>query len=526
MAFLYHAPRHIDGNYCVFPSDMRSWEASEIDEISGRGHELMEIAGREVAQLVLANHPEVREVLIFCGQGNNGGDGLTAAYYLERCGIEVQLFVFDEAVSKTPDAQSMFERVRHIPRIVLRSSTDAGRILEWARRRDILVIDAIFGTGYHPSHNPLMTRVYQCISALSCKVVSIDIPSGIDAQTGYRGAIDDETPPKALVADETVTFGAPKTGHFFGEGPTHCGELYCVDIGLRPWHEGASRTLILTDEYCQRMLWREFERPFDVHKGRCGHVAIVGGMMSMKGASCMAGKAALRAGCGLVTVAARQFIQAPDEIMVAPICGENGILNRDALHQVFDKADCILVGPGLGRDDTALEILRECTQFGGRVVLDADALWALPQLDTKFRSSEVYATPHPAEAARLADVSPRQILYNPLGFAHQIVDKFNVTTILKSHATVIATHKGNAIRYGVCPYPNPALATAGSGDVLAGILAGILTQTRCGAVSKWYDAFENAALAVNCHSQAGRNAARIRGNSLCASDIIDCIHIG
>lgn len=526
MAFSYHAPKHIDGNYSTFPKDMAEWEKKEIEANPSRGHELMEIAGREVANHVLMHYPTCREILVFCGLGNNGGDGFAAARYLKRCGLDVHLFVFDESISKSADAKSMFERVQQLPRIVLHTPSDAARILEWEKRRGVLVIDGIFGTGYHPSHNPLMSRIYQCITKLSCPVVSIDIPSGIDAATGYRSALNDENPPKALAATSTVTFSSPKMGHFFGEGPTHTGDLWCVDIGLNPWPSDRTQALILSDEYCQTAFWQHFTRSFDVHKGKCGHVAVIGGQKCMRGASCLAGRAALRAGCGLVTLGTRCDIQAPDELMVRPICSENGHLNQAVLDEIFQKADCILVGPGLGRDELAIEILSKCLNFNGRLVLDADALWALPNLNMRFKSQEVFVTPHPAEAARLCGVTAPEILFDPIGYAKIIVEKYGVTAILKSHAAVVASQRGNVMRYAVCPHPNPAIATAGAGDVLAGILSGILSETRCGAVTKWFDAFESASMAVNCHSKAGRNAANTRGNAVCAGDIIDNIDIG
>ncbi len=523
MAFSYHPPRHIDGNYCILPKDIRKWEATEIAGISERGRELMEIAGREVAMHVLSHYPNTREILIFCGTGNNGGDGLVAAYYLERCGLSIHLFGFEDNVAKTPDAQTMFQRVSHLPRTILRQSADAGKILEWEHRRDILVIDGIFGTGYRPSHNVLMARIYHCIEQLSCPVVSIDIPSGIDAATGYCGSLNDTNPPKAIAATDTITFGVPKTGHFFGEGPEHCGDLYCVDIGLRTWPKSAMRCLILSDEYCQNNYWSEFSRSLSTHKGTCGHVVVLGGSESMSGAVWMACRSALRSGCGLVTAAMRCASHGPDEIMMRRILDDSGQICTDALQNILDKADVLVIGPGLGRDQTAIDLLNACGSYPGKIVLDADGLWALSQINIKFAASECFMTPHPAEAARLLEISPREVLYDPIQSAKKLAEKHAMTVILKSHATVIASRKSGKMRFGLMPYPNPAMATAGSGDVLAGILGGILAQARCGAVSHWFDAFETAALAVNCHSRAGRSAEKIRGNTLCAPDIIDAI---
>lgn len=524
MAFSWHSPKHTDGNFCVMPADMRAWEAEEIAEIPNRGRELMEIAGRSVAMHILEHYPDTHEILVFCGQGNNGGDALVAAWYLERCAINIHLFAFDDAVVKTPDAQTMFERVKHIPRVILRHTADAGHILEWARRRNILVIDGIFGTGYRPSHSTLMTRVFQCIAELACPVISIDIPSGIDARTGYRGAIEDNSPPKALMATDTITFGAPKLGHFTGDGPTHCGNLYCVDIGLRAWPNHSPRCLILGDDYCQNKYWNDTSRALDTHKGKCGHIAIVGGSSTMPGAACLAAKAALRSGGGLVTIAPKCPLQTADEIMVSPILRAEQTLDQNALNSVLERADTVVIGPGLGRDSSTIEILEACAESNhSRFILDADALWALTQTDISFKNTEFFLTPHPAEAARLCNVLTREVLFDPIKYARILADRFAATVIIKAHTTVIATKTGRVQTCGkiaLSPYPNPALASAGMGDVLAGTLGGYLAQARCGAWSRWFDAFDIAAMAVNAHSKAGRKAADIHLNATCASDLI------
>lgn len=525
MAFSWHTPKHHDGNYCVTPTDMRAWETAEIAEIPNRGRELMEIAGRSVAMYALEHYPNTHDALVFCGQGNNGGDALVAAWYLERCGIHIHLFAFDDAIVKTPDALTMLERVKHLPRVILRHTADAGKILEWTRRKDILVIDGIFGTGYRPTHSTLMTRVYQCIAELDCPVLSIDIPSGIDAKTGYRGTIEDESPPRALMATDTITFGAPKYGHFIGDGPTHCGKLHCIDIGLRPWPNLAPRCLLLGDHYCHDKYWRETERALDTHKGKCGHVLIVGGAQTMPGAACLAGRAALRAGAGLVTIAAKCPMHAPDEIMVAPILKQDQTLDTQALCEWIQKADVLVVGPGLGRDNTTLEIVQTClTVSNAKLILDADALWALAQNPIAHNCTEVFLTPHPAEASRLANTLTREILFDPVKYARQIADQYAATCIIKAHTTIIATKSGRSKsngRLGISPHPNPALATAGMGDVLAGILGGLLAQARNGAWTRWFDAFDIAAMAVNAHSKAGRKATAIHHNATCAGDLIE-----
>ena len=525
MTYNWNPPRHFDGNYCIAPATMRTWEAAEIDAIANRGRELMEIAGREVAQYVLAQYPNAQEILIICGAGNNGGDGFAAAWYLSHCNIDVHLFVLEAQGAKTPDALYMFERVKSLSRFHIRNANDAGRILEWSRRRDVVVIDAIFGTGYKPRHDIRLNRIYQCISDLSCPVVSIDMPSGVDANTGYCGAIDDERPPRAIFADATVTFAAPKFGHFFGDGPAHCGNVVCVDIGLAPYSSPDYRCLVLSDELCHRQFAPNTQRRIDLHKGNCGHVVVIGGAASMPGAASLSARAALRSGCGLATLATRAPVATCDEIMRTTICDEAGTFCPEKLAPLLDAADCLVVGPGLGRDETALQIIHACESFDKRIVLDADALWALTRDEFAFAANERYITPHPAEAARLLQTKTRDILYHPVESAQALTAKFGVTTVLKSHVTLIAGRPTRVApgRLAVNPYPNPAIATAGAGDVFAGILGGVVAQARCGAFCRWFDAFEAAAWATHLHSVAGRHAAQSRGNGTCASDIIQAL---
>ncbi|MBR4984128.1 MAG: NAD(P)H-hydrate dehydratase, partial [Proteobacteria bacterium] len=501
MAFCYHAPHHLDGNYSVSPADLRSWEHEEIESKACRGRELMEIAGRSVAMHVLSRYPETQEVLVFCGPGNNGGDGFVAASYLSRCGIDVHLFVFCEEASRTPDAREMFERVRGLPRTVLNHPGDASVISAWARRRNLLIIDAIYGTGYRPAHDALLSCVCEHIAARGCPVVSVDIASGIDAQTGYRCKPGAEESSSAVQASDTVTFVAPKHGHFFGDGPAYSGDLFCVDIGLGAWPRDLKRALVLSDAWCVRAYWGLCRRAPDVHKGKCGHVGIVGGHETMPGASCLCGRAALVSGAGLVTVGARHGMRVDDELMVRELCAD-GRLDAGALEALFGRADSLVVGPGLGRDDVGLDIVRRCAGYRGALVLDADALWAAAKLDQAYEAAACFMTPHPAEAARLLGVTVREILGDPLRYAHEISEKYGVTTVLKSHATVVASRetRSQPPRFAVLPYPNPAIATAGAGDVLAGVLGGLLGQRRCGALPRAFDAFDIACMAVSAHS--------------------------
>ena len=518
MAFCWKSPLHQDGNACVHPADMKAWEAAEIRRRPEAGQAMMEVAGREVARIALRHHPKT--ILIFCGTGNNGGDGLVAAHYLRNTGCDVRIFAFDDAVSKTPDAKAVFGRVQDIPRKVLREPNDACDILNWKNYRNLLVIDAIFGTGYRPSHNPLMSRVYQAIEELNCPILSVDIPSGIDASNGFRGDAEDKNPPRAIHATETVTFGAPKIGHFCGEGPQHTGELSCVDIGLGPWPEIGIRRTILSDDYVNAH-W-PVERRHDVHKGICGHVIILGGCQAMPGAAILASRAALHAGAGLVTLASEATLNPPDEIMRATYSFD------DSFEQTVDalsaKADVLLVGPGLPQNDHTLRIVQAVRQYQKPLVLDAGALWAISQMpeNTEFRSRDLFMTPHIGEASRILDIPTTEISRDPGKYALEIAKKYRANVILKAHVTHIATSKPSL---ALLPYPNPAMASAGIGDVLSGILAAIAAQARGNAFVRWVDVAGIAAVAVSTHSKAGRRVAQ-NHSVVTAGDLIQNIIVG
>ena len=518
MAFCWNTPLHIDGNACIDPRDMRAWEAAEIRQRPGAGLYMMEVAGREVAMHALHYHPET--VLVFCGSGNNGGDGFVAAHYLRHAACNVRLFVFSDEIAKTPDARTMFSRVLDLPRTTLLELSDVSAIPAWKDHKNLLVIDAIFGTGYRPSHSMLMTRVYQCIEELRCPIISVDIPSGIDASTGFRGEADDPSPPRAIHATETITFGAPKTGHFCGDGPKHTGSLHCVDIGLGPWPETGLRKTILSDEYVDAHY--PAKRAIDVHKGMCGHVYVVGGCDEMPGAAILASRAALRAGAGLVTLASTTHLAPPDEIMRLSLTND-GVLDECKLELIFQKADVILAGPGLGRTENTIKIVAKLLKFTKSLVLDADALWALSEIgnDAFFAARDLFLTPHPGEAATLDHVPTKDVLRNLAKIALNIAQKYKANVLLKSHVTHLATPKPSL---ALLPYPNAAMASAGIGDVLAGTLAAVTAQARGGAFTQWLDANGIAAVALSAHSRAGRAVAR-RRSVVTACDLIEDLHV-
>ncbi|MBQ1266709.1 MAG: NAD(P)H-hydrate dehydratase [Proteobacteria bacterium] len=518
MAFCWKSPLHPDGNACVHPDDMKVWEASEIRRRPEAGQAMMEVAGREVAMAALRYHPKT--VLVFCGTGNNGGDGLVAAHYLRNAECDVHIFAFHDAVVKTPDALAVFGRVQDIHRMVLHEPNDACDILNWKDQRDLLVVDAIFGTGYRPSHSVLMTRVYQAIEELNCPILSVDIASGIDASNGFRGSAEDKSPPRALHATETVTFGSPKIGHFCGEGPEHTGILSCVDIGLGPWPNTGMRRTILCDDYV-RNRW-PVERRHDVHKGTCGHVVVVGGSEEMPGAAVLASLSALHAGAGLVTLASLSKIDSPAEIMRAHL--KVGLDAESTFGALFDKATVMLVGPGLAQNEETLSIVRQVTSYTKTLILDAGALWALGQYETvpTFACSDLFLTPHIGEAARLLGLSNDVLSRDPGRYALELAQKYRANVILKSHVTHIATPKPSL---AILPYPNPAMASAGIGDVLAGILAAVASQARGNAFVRWLDVAGIAAVAVSTHSKAGRRVAE-HHSVVTANELISHIYVG
>jgi hydroxyethylthiazole kinase-like uncharacterized protein yjeF len=480
---------------------------------------LMENAGRQVAETareMLSGTVSGKNVLILVGRGNNGGDGLVAARHLVNAGAEVKLFFLSAPEDYRGDARVNFEicKQMQLKQYFLREEKDL-TALKIALRNTDLVLDAIYGTGFKGRVTGLPEKVIDVVNSSGLPLLAVDLPSGLEADTG---AVSGE----CIQASVTVTFALPKIGLFLEPGVGYVGRLRVVDISI-------PGTLIETYPISRfvstGLMCRQFLPPRrrDAHKGDFGHVLVVGGSEGLAGAVVLAARAALRSGCGLVTVAVPWSVYPIvagqlTEAMVYPLAEtDRKTISRDALEQIGElmaRASVLALGPGMGRHPDGPELIRHLLQNSKvPVIIDADGLNALARdlsaLDS--RKTPVILTPHPGEMARLLGSSTAQVQADRLGLAEKAAADWGVTLVLKGANTIVACPDG---RTYINPTGNPGMATAGSGDVLCGIIAGLAAQgIEPGAA---------AAVGVYLHGAAGDRALGDRGaQALIAGDLLD-----
>ncbi|MEO8290844.1 MAG: NAD(P)H-hydrate dehydratase [Gaiellaceae bacterium] len=461
--------------------------------------ELMERAGTAVAEAVLARYPETAAVSIWCGTGANGGDGLVVARKLHDAGRTVEIRLLGPEEKIKGDAAENLRRAKELGL----AFTEHGLNGE-------VVVDALFGTGFSGRPRDDAARRIAELNAVGVPVVSVDVPSGVDASTG-------EVAGPAVEADLTVTFHAPKVGLVVAPGRFHAGDVAVADIGLQARETRHAR---VTEAVLAQVPRRG---PRD-NKYTAGSVLVVGGSTGKTGAPCLTAEATLRAGAGIVTVCVPAslnlvFEQRLLEAMSRPCPDEDGVMTMDAADEILaaaEKATAVALGPGLGRTDAVRALVGYLLdRLDKPVVLDADALWAVAgHLDWIFsRDAQTVLTPHAGELGRLlgrdsAWVSARRLLAAQTG-----ADDVGAVVLLKGADTIVASPGRGVL---VCDLGNPGLATAGAGDVLTGIVAAFL--------AKGMDAKTAAAAAAAASGAAARFAADRHGFAgMIASDVVESL---
>ena len=488
---------------------MRAVDRHAIEQLGVPGLELMERAGLGVARAVEEASRE-GPVVIVCGKGNNGGDGFVAARFLREEGRSVRVLRTAPADEYTGDAAINLSRLPGEPPQALGDGSlgDAG-----------VIVDAVLGTGFEGAPHGTAAQAIAAINAASARVVSVDIPSGVEAASG-------ETTGDAVRASATVTFQLAKPGLWINPGKAHAGVVQVIDIGIP--REAIAATDTAADEPPTGLIADEIaaalpRRGPSSTKFSSGHVLVVGGSLGLTGAPQMTALAAMRAGAGYVTACVPASLQpvlatgGTPAMMTRAVAEEDGSIAEEALDDVLEasgRGGAIALGNGLGRASGALAFATAlAAQAKVPMVIDADGLNAhagKPETLAQ-RPAPTVLTPHAGELARLLELSSAEIERQRLLHARETAERSGAVVVLKGDDTlVVAPDGGTAISRGA----SPALATAGTGDVLAGVIAALLAGG--------LDAFTAAAAGVWMGTRAGREAARREGSAegVIATDVI------
>jgi hydroxyethylthiazole kinase-like uncharacterized protein yjeF len=512
---------------CSWRCDVKLVTASQMQELDRRsitecgipGICLMENAGRGAAELLVRSFPEARtgSIAILTGGGNNGGDGFVIARHLKNWGIQVKVYLFSSIDEVKGDAatnlQIWLAMGGELVEVVFKGDF-TGIKKECAKAG--LIIDAIFGTGLHSEVKGFLKDTISFINSLSQPVMAIDIPSGLDASTG-------KVLGEAIRADLTVTFGLAKIGQVIEPGVSHVGHLEVIDIGIprRLIEETAIKTYLLgPDELTMGFL---DPRPAQAHKGDYGHLFVLAGSPGKTGAATMVCSGALRIGTGLVTLgipaSLNPILEAKlTEAMTAPLPDAgSGYLTADAverIHQLLEEKTALALGPGISTESRVQEvIIKLIPEMTLPLVIDADGITALASRSEILKQGKgsVILTPHPGEMARLAGITTQEVQADRIGVATSCAASYNSIVVLKGNRTVIAAPDQEVY---INETGNPGMASGGTGDVLTGLIGGLLAQG--------LSPLEAAKWGVYIHGLAGDLAAQEIGEiSLIASDIID-----
>lgn len=499
---------------------MRDFDRAATQEYGIPSIVLMENAALRVVEFLEMKFAPLREkkIVVLCGKGNNGGDGFAIARHLSECTSYVEVLM-----ACSPDVLKGDALINYT---ILKRAADSGcasATISCIKGDELphqlgslggdydVIVDALLGTGFKGE----IRDAYKAATRLNASytpVVSVDIPSGLNSDTGGSSE-------EGIHAHYTVTFVAPKRGMFLRDGVERCGEIWVGSIGTPPTQIDSTQTgcECLTRETSHRLLP---SRSIDAHKGDAGRVLLIGGSTGMSGAPTLAAKAVLKSGAGLCIAALPEhiiptFASAFPEATSHPLpCSPKGSLTEqaaDQLEALWENAHAVAIGPGISRDPETFKfvqrVVRECPQ---PLVIDADALYALRAIesDLKNRTAPTILTPHPGEMGELMEMKTSEVQENRIETAIACAQKYNAIVVLKGARSIVALPSGDTY---INLTGNPGMATGGSGDVLTGTIAGLLAQLK--------DADDATRLGVYLHGLAGDLAFAEKGNGLIAGDI-------
>jgi hydroxyethylthiazole kinase-like uncharacterized protein yjeF len=496
----------------VSAEEMRAIDRATSERFGVLSLTLMENAGAAVADYVLAHYAAADRIVVVCGKGNNGGDGFVVARRLYEREKKLEVILLADPTDLRGDAAAMLGKLP-FPVIAVHSTEELKSERVRSMLQGNLFLDAILGTGFKPPVSGLYAEAIAIMNESKVPVIAIDIPSGADA--------DAKGTQSGMIArsDAIVTFTAPRTAHVFSAMTT--GSTVVADIGSPP--EAVVSSLKLNVIIASDISSLVALRPADSNKGSYGHVLVVGGSLGKAGAAAMAGMAALRAGAGLSTVATAKSVLETvagfhPELMTEPLAEtDSGTISASALDRITELArgkTVVAIGPGISREpDTSALVRTLVAELQIPMVVDADGLNAFEgrtdELNGKGRTLVI--TPHPGEMARLTGLTIADVQKDRLGVARRFAREHELIVVHKGHRTLVVQPDGDA---WVNTTGNPGMATGGTGDILTGMVAGMIAQHP-------KDAFRAVLAAVHLHGLAGDVAREKLGeHSLVATDLL------
>lgn len=498
----------------AFAKQMHEIDRSAVEEYGLPELSLMESAGHRVFEATknILGGVDKKSICILAGSGNNGGDALAAARYLSNTGARVKIFLIGDKDHRTASMNVQMRILRGMGVELQQLDSDrAWERLQVTLRFCDAIVDGILGTGFIGPIRPNTLRLIRLVNAVKKIIVAIDIPSGVESDSGAVGEA-------AMQADCTVALGLPKIGHYICPGASYVGKLTIDGIGLP--------ASLLTDEIHQTLVDDELAltflpaRPKDAHKGTCGKILIVAGSRGMTGAASLAAMSAMKVGAGLVTLATPESLNPIyevklTEVMTAPLDEVKvGIIGGDkASEKILDLAetvDAILIGPGLGRERETQSLVKKIVaEVDKPLILDADAIYSFNGHADELKSCKQIPilTPHLGELSALLDIPVEKLRPALVQEVRRAAQEFRAIIVAKCEATVVGYPNGEIF---ISPLGNSAMATGGVGDVLAGTIAGLMKQTPFAPLT-----------GVWLHGTAGNLAAADKTEGLIASDVMN-----
>ncbi|UTW45188.1 NAD(P)H-hydrate dehydratase [bacterium SCSIO 12696] len=480
------------------PAQVRELDRLAIEEYGIPGFDLMYRAGTAAFELLLECWPNPPHLHIFCGSGNNAGDGYIIASLAAEQGLSVQVVYLSDPQQLTGDAQLAYGHA-------VSAGVICNPFCPDSEYQSGVIVDALLGSGLKGTVRESYAEAIDRINASQLPVLAVDIPSGLCGETGAELGV-------AVQADATISFIGNKQGLFTGRGPALCGDVFfeSLDVPAKVYSRQTSPSHLLNSRHLLKHLP---PRRRDAHKGSFGHVLVVGGDHNMGGAALLAGEAALRCGAGLVSVATRPE-HIPALLARRPELMAVGVQSGQELTQLLQKPSVLVIGPGLGRSPWSQQLLQVALASSLPLVLDADALNLLSEgpLSLTQHQSHRVITPHPGEAARLLNTTINGIEQNRFSAVQKLVNQTGSITVLKGAGTLVCDGDDT----GICTAGNPGMATGGMGDVLSGVIGALVAQGLAPITA--------AQLGVCLHGTAADKVAEQKGErGMVASDLFDSL---